>query len=145
VSNPYNPKFFSYEKILSLGSSRFARRYSGNIANLLTRHTNYTCAELRICGCFIFLRLLECFTSAGLLFVFHKVIEVYSTGFPHSEISGSQVATHLPEAYRRYATSFFAFSCLGIHRSPLIASLHKCSEAVPLFLMRIKRAGRSQC
>jgi hypothetical protein len=28
--------------------------------------------------------------------------------FPHSEISGSKVAMHLPEAYRSYATSFIA-------------------------------------
>ncbi len=40
--------------------------------------------------------------------------------FPHSEIPGSQVATHLPEAYRRYAASFIAFSSQGIHHSPLI-------------------------
>ena len=28
--------------------------------------------------------------------------------FPHSDIPGSKVATHLPEAYRSYATSFIA-------------------------------------
>ncbi len=48
-----------------------------------------------------------------------EIIEVYSTGLPHSEIPGSSVATHLPEAYRRYAASFIAFWCLGIHHSPL--------------------------
>jgi hypothetical protein len=36
-------------------------------------------------------------------------------GFPHSEISGSKVARHLPEAYRSYATSFIAFLIQGIH------------------------------
>ena len=36
-------------------------------------------------------------------------------GFPHSEISGSKVARHLPGAYRRHATSFIAFESLGIH------------------------------
>lgn len=70
------------------------------------------------------------FYFSGFALCLRKVVEVYSTGFTHSEISGSQVARHLPEAYRRYATSFIAFSCQGIHRSPLIASLHKCSEAV---------------
>ena len=34
---------------------------------------------------------------------------------PHSEISGSKVATHLPGTFRSYATSFIASSCLGIH------------------------------
>lgn len=29
-------------------------------------------------------------------------------GFPHSEIFGSKVARHLPEAYRRHAASFIA-------------------------------------
>ena len=46
-------------------------------------------------------------------------IEVYSIGFPHSEIPGSKVATHLPEAYRRYAASFIAALCQGIHHTPL--------------------------
>lgn len=47
----------------------------------------------------------------------HKVgiIEVYSIGLPHSEISGSKVALHLPEAYRSYATSFLAIQSQGIH------------------------------
>ena len=30
-------------------------------------------------------------------------------GFPHSDIFGSKVARHLPEAYRRQATSFITF------------------------------------
>ena len=34
---------------------------------------------------------------------------------PHSEIFGLTVATHLPEAYRSYATSFIASLCQGIH------------------------------
>ena len=37
-------------------------------------------------------------------------------GFPHSEIFGSKVARHLPEAYRRHAASFIAFLSQGIHR-----------------------------
>ena len=35
-------------------------------------------------------------------------MRVYRIGFPHSEISGSKVAKHLPEAYRSNATSFIA-------------------------------------
>ncbi len=41
------------------------------------------------------------------------------TEFPHSEISGSKVARHLPEAYRSHATSFIAISSQGIHHTPL--------------------------
>lgn len=72
-----------------LGSSRFARRYLGNIVT--TSH------------CFLFLLVLRCFTSQGALLVLlrYRVIEVYSIGFPHSDISGSKVIRHLPEAYRR--------------------------------------------
>ncbi len=36
-------------------------------------------------------------------------------GFPHSEIFGSKVARHLPEAYRRHAASFIAIESQGIH------------------------------
>ena len=35
-------------------------------------------------------------------------MRVCRIGFPHSEISGSKVAKHLPEAYRSNATSFIA-------------------------------------
>lgn len=38
-----------------------------------------------------------------------RAIEVYSIRFPHSDIPGSQVATHLPGTFRRYAASFVAF------------------------------------
>ena len=40
--------------------------------------------------------------------------------FPHSEIPGSKVAQHLPEAYRSNATSFIALTSQGIHHLPLI-------------------------
>ena len=48
-------------------------------------------------------------------------MSVYDMGFPHSEISGSKVATHLPETYRSYAASFIATLCQGIHHKLLIA------------------------
>ena len=70
----------------------------------------------------LFLRLLRCFTSAGILpYVFqHKNNQVFTLiGFPHSEISGSKVANHLPEAYRRHATSFIVSTSLGIHHLPV--------------------------
>ena len=60
---------------LGLASSRFARRYFGNL------------------GWFLFLRLLRCFSSAGLppydYLIHHTVLEYCSSGFPHSEIHGS--------------------------------------------------------
>jgi hypothetical protein len=48
-----------------------------------------------------------------------SVMRVHLTGFPHSDIFGSKVARHLPEAYRRHAASFIAFSSQGIHHTPL--------------------------
>lgn len=45
---------------------------------------------------------------------------VYMMGFSHSEISGSKVAGHLPEAYRRQTASFIAFFSQGIHHTPLL-------------------------
>jgi hypothetical protein len=88
--------------VLGLGFFLFARRYLGNTYLLL------------------FHLVLRCFTSQGaLLKLTLEVISGYEIGFPHSEISGSKVATHLPEAYRSYATSFIATFSLGIHRTPL--------------------------
>ena len=46
-------------------------------------------------------------------------------GFPHSEIPGSQVASHLPGAYRRHATSFIASISRDIHHRPLISVVSK--------------------
>lgn len=53
-------------------------------------------------------------------------------GFPHSDIPGSQVAQHLPEAYRSYATSFIVALRQGIHHIPLlILYLKKLSNPAP--------------
>ena len=42
--------------------------------------------------------------------------------FPHSEIAGSKVARHLPDAYRSHATSFIVTSSLGIHHTLLVSA-----------------------
>jgi hypothetical protein len=69
-----------------LGSSPFARHYSGNR------------------GFFPFLRLLRCFSSPAcrqLPYVFRqRHTRITTCGFPHSEIAGSKVGQHLPRAYR---------------------------------------------
>ena len=73
---------------------------------------------------FLFLRLLRCFTSAGSLPDFRQNIPIFhQDGFPHSEIPGSKVAKHLPEAFRSHATSFIASTSQGIHHPPLITWL----------------------
>ena len=93
--SPYNP---AYIAMYGLGSFLFARRYSENKYFSL------------------FLQVLKCFTSLGLLHHIWCVMvhAVYACGFPHSETSGSKVVRHLPETYRRHATSFIAFFSLGI-------------------------------
>ncbi len=67
--------------------------------------------------CFIFLRLLRCFTSAGMLSHCCELFRITEIEFPHSEITGSKVASHLPDAYRRHATSFIALISQGIRHS----------------------------
>ena len=63
--------------------SRFARRYSGN----------------RVC--FLFLRVLRCFSSPGMPsipYVFrYRYCSITNSGFPHSEISGSKLTYSSPK------------------------------------------------
>ena len=67
-------------------------------------------------------------------------------GFPHSDIPGSKVARHLPEAFRRHATSFIALISLGIHHPPLTArqeQLAMCAAVSVLVLPTIKLSKSS--
>ena len=74
-----------------LGFFLIARRYTGNN------------------NCSLFLWVLRCFTSPGLLRALrHRFLGMTQEGFPHSEISGSKVDWHLPETYRSQSTSFVA-------------------------------------
>ncbi len=70
-------------KLSGLGWFRFARRYSGN----------------RIC--FLFLRVLRCFSSPSVPFHSYeftmKYCSITNSGFPHSEISGSKPTYGSPE------------------------------------------------
>ena len=66
-----------------LGSSPFDRLYLGN---------HY---------CFIFLRVLRCFSSPGLLPV-TRIPDLQSGGLPHSEISGSKVVCTSPKLIAAY-------------------------------------------
>ena len=69
-----------------MGWSLFARRYWGNL------------------NWFLFLRVLRCFTSPrSLCNTMYSCCNSYLTvsGFPHSDISGSQDCCRLPEAFRR--------------------------------------------
>ena len=103
VRNPI-PKY-------GLGSSRFARRYSGN-------------------RCFfLFLRLLRCFSSPGCLLICYGFtygyIHITVCEFPHSEICGSAVICTFPQLiaachvllrllmprHSPYALFRFNFSC----------------------------------
>jgi hypothetical protein len=61
--------------------------------------------------------------------------EMNRHGFPHSDISGSTVARHLPEAYRRHATSFIAIVYQGIHHM-LLFPIRKHINHIVHFLDR---------
>ena len=65
-----------------LGYSPFDRHYLGN-------HF-----------CFLFLRVLRCFSSPGLLLVLLRVSRLQRDGLPHSEICGYIGYLLLPAAYR---------------------------------------------
>ena len=74
-----------------LGSSHFARRYFGNHC------------------CFLFLRLLRCFSSPGspripiqVTPIQYTVTEVPSAGFPHSDICGSLDICSSPQLFAAY-------------------------------------------
>ena len=70
------------DMLFGLGCFRFARRYSGN----------------RIC--FLFLQVLRCFSSLGMprqSYVFRLTYcSITNSGFPHSEIPGSQFTYNSP-------------------------------------------------
>ena len=88
---------------------------------------------------FLLLRLLRCFTSAGLLFrnLYSESSQFYRDRLPHSEIPGSKVARHLTEAYRSYATSFIVVLRQGIHHTPLlILYLKKLSNSAQEKILR---------
>ena len=71
-----------------LASYRFARRYSGNLF------------------WFLFLRLLRCFSSAGLSpygYVFTaRWLRINAAGFPHSDIRGSMAICASPRLFAAY-------------------------------------------
>lgn len=114
TSLSYNP---DCPKTIGLGSSLFARRYLGNTgifypADQMTRQSK------RFAYWFIFLWVLRCFTSPGTLLEHPFKISLKSEGFPHSDTSGSKVAHHLPEAFRRLPRPSSPFQSQGIHHTP---------------------------
>ena len=65
-----------------------------------------------------------------------------SREFPHSDITGSKVARHLPGAYRSQATSFIAFRNQGIHHTPFFMfSVRKCTFTRLNFCKKFWRAS----
>ena len=102
-----------------LGSFPFARRYSGNHC------------------CFLFLRLLRCFSSPGSpymaikqSFVYHTVAGVFPAGFPHSEIGGSVDICSSPPLIAAY----HVFLRLLVPRHPpcALVRLTFCSGALAI-------------
>src|SRR3989344_1625189 len=108
-----------------LGSSRFARRYLGNRERRVPCRRSIDSAEHG--------SLLFSFPSGTEMFHFPECASMDITpripacagGFPHSDIFGSKVNCHLPEAYRRLIASFIASLSQGIHRAPLTSPVRR--------------------
>ena len=83
--------------IYGLGSSHFARRYSGN---------HYY---------FLFLRLLRCFSSAG----YPQSCYYQQKGFPIRKSADLNLLA-VPHSLSQLSTSFFVSESLGIPRTPLV-------------------------
>ena len=66
-----------------LGSCAFARHY------------------LRNHFCFLFLRVMRCFSSPGLPYALHST-DIAVSGFPHSDIRGSMCICHSPRLFAAY-------------------------------------------
>lgn len=90
-----------------LGCSVFARHYWRN---------HY---------CFLFLQLLRCFSSLGLL-LYTEILRLHRSGLPHSEICGLIRITD-PRSLSQLITSFIASESLGIPHTLLFAS---CSTKI---------------
>jgi hypothetical protein len=101
---------------VGLACSRFARRYYGNRC------------------CFLFLRVLRCFTSPGWLpppmysATDDKVLTCQVSPFGNPRIKAWLAA---PRGLSQLPTSFFASCCLGIHHAPLVAWSHNPSPSSP--------------
>ena len=91
---------------IGLGCFPFARHYSGN-------H-----------GCFLFLRVLRCFNSPGLpplpMYSVTDTAGSPAVGFP-IRLSSDQRMLAPPRGLSQLATTFIAYQCQGIHRTPLLA------------------------
>ena len=96
----YNPWSIAWS---GLGCSAFARHY-------LRNHV-----------CFLFLRLLRCFSSPGSLhtYVWRYVFNI--TGCP-IRTSADQYSFAIPRSFSQLTTSFIVFESLGIPHAPLFAS-----------------------
>ena len=79
---PTTPAVHCY--ITGLGSSPVARHYWGNHC------------------CFLFLRVLRCFSSPGLPLCLAEIAVLQTAGLSHSEISGSKVICTSPELIAAY-------------------------------------------
>jgi len=82
-----------------LGCSHFARRYYGNRF------------------CFLFLRLLRCFSSPGFLFLFYEFKKEFFRGCPIRE-SSDLCLLPTPRSVSPVSAPFIVSECLGLRRKP---------------------------
>ena len=108
-----------FNTLRNLGYSPFARRYYGN---------HY---------CFLFLRLLRCFSSPGFAtmpYIFrHSWLWINRAGLPHSEIPGSKLVCSSPKLIAAY----HVLHRLPVPRHPLYALINLVisSQAIGIFIL----------
>lgn len=149
---PYNPTGVNTD---GLGCSRFARRYSGNRKNLLPERNGTLAPTPRITPkrdakasvqkespifAFYSSRYWNVLLPEVSICI-HRFLPKVG-GFPHSDISGSKVVCHLPEAYRRHTTSFIALLSQGIHHTPLRSCKERCTPLYMLCLFVVHRGRK---
>ena len=105
---------FSCYTVVSVLQPRSSRNCCGLGYSVFARH------YLRNHYCFLFLQLLRCFSSLGLLLCL-EILQLHWSGLPHSEICGSIRITD-PRSLSQLVTSFFASESLGIPHTLLFAS-----------------------
>ena len=126
---PYNPIHIN---TYGLGSSRFARRYSGYRKNLLPDRNG----QPKLIRPERKFPMLLSFPPATVMFHFTGCAPSYK-GTCRKQVSflirtsrDITIIWHLPRAYRSHTTSFFALWSQGIHHTPFIPignAVHRCT------------------
>jgi len=91
--------------------------------------------------CFLFLQVLRCFSSLGLLPA-SGIWRLQRHGFPHSEIRGSSSYLHLPAAYRSLSRPSSSLRAKASTIRPYLLSLNIYKLKNQLLFQHVKELSR---